>query len=191
MQRAIIDGEKVTGVTTQLMAQGIDTGDILEKAYADINENDNFEDIHDRLSLIGADLIVSTVKKLSEGLITPEPQDHSLATHAAKIEKEDCRIDFSLPASIVSARIRGVTPIPGAFTYLNGRMLKLSGVKAVDGSGKAGEVLSVSGVGAGGITVACGEGAILVMQVIPEGKGKMTAGDFVRGRKINKGDILG
>lgn len=190
MQRAIIDGEKVTGVTTQLMAQGIDTGDILEKAYADINENDNFEDIHDRLSLIGADLIVSTVKKLSEGLITPEPQDHSLATHAAKIEKEDCLIDFSRDAKEIHDLIRGLSPIPLSFTYLGGKMIKIkvSRISEYDGVfGKAGEVLSADSKG---ITVACGKGKLLITELVPEGKKAMTAAAFVNGRGVTAGDIF-
>ena len=190
MQRAIIDGEKVTGVSTQLMAQGVDTGDILEKAYVEINENDNFEDIHDRLSSVGADLIVSTIKKLSEGLIIPEAQDHALATHAAKIEKSDCLIDFANDATTIHNLIRGLSPIPLSFTYLNGKMIKIkaSRILADEGVfGKAGEVISTAG---DGITVACGAGKLLITELVPEGKKAMTAASFVNGRGVAAKDIF-
>ena len=190
MQRAIIDGDKVTGVTTQLMAQGVDTGDILEKAYVEIDENDNFEDIHDRLSAVGADLIVSTIKKLAKGLITPEPQDHSLATHAAKIEKADCLIDFTNDARDVHNLIRGLSPIPLSFAYLNGKMIKIKTSRIVEAEGvfgKAGEVLSADSKG---ITVACGKGTLLITELVPEGKKAMSAASFVNGRGVAVGDIF-
>ena len=190
MQRAIIDGDKVTGVTTQLMAQGVDTGDILEKAYVEIDENDNFEDIHDRLSLVGAELIVSTIKKLTEGLITPEGQDHSLATHAAKIEKTDCLIDFANDARDVHNLIRGLSPIPLSFAYLNGKMIKIKTSRIVEADGvfgKAGEVLSADSKG---ITLACGRGKLLITELVPEGKKAMSAASFVNGRGVAVGDIL-
>ena len=95
MQRAIIDGKKVTGITTMLMAAGLDTGDMLLRAEVEIGENDNFEDIHDRLAECGADLLIKTVEGLEKGEITPEAQDDSLSTYAAKIEKSDCLLDFS------------------------------------------------------------------------------------------------
>ena len=190
MQRAIIDGKKVTGITTMYMAEGLDTGDMLMKSELPILPDDNFEDIHDRLSLIGADLIVSTVKKLSEGLITPEPQDHSLATHAAKIEKEDCLIDFSRDAKEIHDLIRGLSPIPLSFTYLGGKMIKIkvSRISEYDGVfGKAGEVLSADSKG---ITVACGKGKLLITELVPEGKKAMTAAAFVNGRGVTAGDIF-
>jgi methionyl-tRNA formyltransferase len=190
MQRAIIDGDKVTGVTTQLMAQGVDTGDILEKAYVEIDENDNFEDIHDRLSAVGAELIVSTIKKLAEGLITPEAQDHSLATHAAKIEKTDCLVDFTNDARDVHNLIRGLSPIPLSFAYLNGKMIKIKTSRIVEADGvfgKAGEVLSADSKG---ITVACGRGKLLITELVPEGKKAMSAASFVNGRGVAIGDIF-
>ena len=108
-----------------------------------------------------------------------------------KVEKEDAKIDFTLDASTVDCRVRGVTPIPGAFAYLNGKMLKISRETVTDGKGKPGEVIDVSGIGEGYIVIACGSGAIRVTAVIPEGKGKMSAGDVIRGRKLSLGDILG
>ena len=117
-------------------------------------------------------------------------QDDSLACYAKKVEKDDCKIDFALSAKALDCIIRGVTPIPGAFAYHNGRMLKINKARPVDGKGRPGEVIDLSDKGEGYITIACGEGALKVSVLIPEGKGKMTAGDFVRGRKISIHDIL-
>ena len=104
--------------------------------------------------------------------------------------KEDCKIDFTFDAAVVDRRIRGVTPIPGAFAYLNGKMLKICRESVIEAKGKPGEVIEVNSSGEGYITVACGKDAIRVTSLIPEGKGRMSAGDFVRGRKIKLGDIL-
>ena len=190
MQRAIIDGEKETGVTIMHMAEGVDTGDIITSEAFEIGAEDDFEAIHDRSAEVGAKLLVKTVKALEDGTATRTPQDDSLATHAAKIEKEDCKIDFSRSATVLDCAIRGVTPIPGAFAYLKGKMLKIYKATPTDGKGKSGEVIALDAKGVGSFTVACGEGALKVWGVIPEGKGKMGAGDFVRGRKIELGDIL-
>ena len=190
MQRAIIDGEKVTGVTTMYMAQGLDTGDMLEKVTVEIGENDNFEDIHDRLASVGAELLVSTVKKLEKGEIVPEKQDDTLSTYAAKIEKTDCVIDFSKSAQEIHDLIRGLSPIPLSFAYLNGKMLKIRSSLTIEkqGSfGKAGEVVSADSKG---ITVVCGDGKLIITEVVPEGKKPMSAVSFVNGRGVAVGDIL-
>ena len=191
MQRAVMDGESETGVTIMYMDVGLDTGDIIATERFPIGDEDDFEYVHDTSVRVGSKLLSDTLYEIEAGRAVRIPQDESLATYAKKVEKEDCLVDFTLDSKVVSARIRGVTPIPGAFTYLNGKMLKIARVKAVDGRGEPGKVLEASGVGEGYITVACGEGAIKILQVTPEGKGKMSAGDFVRGRKIAVGDILG
>ena len=190
MQRAIIEGEKETGVTTMYMAQGLDTGDMLEKAVVDIKENDNFEDIHDRLASIGALLLVSTVRKLEKGEIVPEKQNDSLSTYAAKIEKSDCLLDFSKSAGEIHDLIRGLSPIPLSFAYLNGKMIKIKSSRLLENEnthGKLGEVISA---GALGIEVACGRGKILITEVVPEGKKAMSASAFVNGRGVSCGDIF-
>lgn len=190
MQRAIMDGERETGVTIMYMDEGLDTGDIIVAESFPITEEDDFESVHDRSAELGARLLSETVDAISNQSVTRTKQDDTLASYAKKVGKEDAKIDFSLDAKTASCRIRGVTPIPGAFAYLNGKMLKLCKVKAVAASGNPGEVIDVNSVGEGSITVAFGSGALLVSSVIPEGKGKMSAGDFVRGRKIKIGDIL-
>ena len=191
MQRAIMEGERETGVTVMYMDEGLDTGDIIASLAFPITETDDFEAIHDRSAEIGSTLLSNTVTSLFEGTATRTKQDGSLATYAKKVEKEDCKIDFTLDANTVNCRIRGVTPIPGAFAYLNGKMLKICRASVVsDVKGAPGEVVSLDSSGTGKITVSCGAGGLEISAVIPEGKGKMSAGDFVRGRKIKVGDIL-
>ena len=190
MQRAIIDGEPETGVTIMQMDEGLDTGDIISQVSFPILPEDNFETIHDESAEIGADLLLRTLKDIRAGVAVRTPQDGSLATYAKKIEKDDCRIDFNLSASVLDCRIRGTTPIPGAFCYHGGKMLKIFKAKPVKGSGKPGEVIALDPKGDGSFTVACADGALSVTGVIPEGKGRMSAGDFIRGRKIALGDIL-
>ena len=191
MQRAIIDGKTVTGITTMLMAAGLDTGDMLLKCEVEIGENDNFEDIHDRLSEAGAKLLVETVEKLEKGEITPEKQDDSKATYAAKIEKSDCLLDFSLDAKTLHDLIRGLSPIPLSFTHTpDGKLLKVVESRIFDAERTVkalpGTVLSVGE----DIKVVCGKGILSLLTVVPEGKGRMSAADFVRGRKIAEGDLL-
>ena len=190
MQRAIMDGEAETGVTVMQMDEGLDTGDMISQVSFPILPTDDFEAIHDTSAEVGADLLVRTLRDIESGVAVRTPQDSSLATYAAKIEKSDCKIDFSLPARTLDCRIRGTTPIPGAFCYHGGKMLKIYRAAPVEGSGNIGEVIAVDAKGDGSFTVACGEGALKVTGVIPEGKGRMSAGDFIRGRKIALGDVL-
>ena len=191
MQRAIIDGEAETGVTTMMMDVGLDTGDMLLVEKMPIEENDNFETVHDKLGAIGAHALLETVKAMKAGELVRHKQDDSLSTYAAKIEKEDCLIDFSKSAKAVHDLIRGLSPIPLGFTHTaDGKMLKIIATEIAERSGSfapAGTVLSVSG---GKITVACGEGSVALLTVLPEGKKRMQAADFINGRKIAVGDVL-
>lgn len=192
MQRALIDGEKETGVTTMCMAEGLDTGDMLEIAKISITEDDNFETVHDRLSEIGASLLVSTLLKLQDGSLVPQKQDDSLATYAAKIENQDCRIDFSQSANTVFNQVRGLSPFPLAYCKHNGKMLKVieCRMQNLDNSYSdkvCGEVVSLD---KGCITVKCKDGMISIRAVLPEGKSRMKASDYINGRKIQVGDIL-
>ena len=191
MQRAIIDGCKTTGITTMFMAEGLDTGDMLLKDEIEILENDNFENIHDKLGICGAKLLIRTVEGLLDGSIAPIKQNDAESSYAEKISKAECLLDFSRPARELHNRIRGLSPIPLSFTHTpDGKLLKIVSAKISDETVRhenAGEVISLDG---GSITVACGEGAISLLRVLPEGKGAMDASDFIRGRKINEGDIL-
>ncbi|MBQ7362905.1 MAG: methionyl-tRNA formyltransferase [Clostridia bacterium] len=190
MQRAVMEGERETGVTVMHMAEGLDTGDIISQLSFPIGDTDTFETVHDTSAELGSELLVKTIRNIESGAAVRAPQDNSLATYAKKVEREDCRVDFELPASRLDCIIRGVTPIPGAFAYLNDKMLKLFNARPVSGTGLPGEVIALDERGEGSFTVACGEGALRVSGVIPEGRGRMTAGDFIRGRKIKMGDIL-
>ena len=193
MQRAIMDGHPVTGITTMYMAEGLDTGDMLLKDELVIEEDDNFETIHDKLAACGAGTLLRTVEALKAGTLTAEPQDSSKATYAAKIEKADCLIDFSADAHTVHNRIRGLSPIPLAFTRTpDGKLLKVPGARrgqSPDAGSLAapGTILSLGE----GIEVACGAGSVILTVVTPEGKGRMPAADYIRGRKVNVGDRLG
>ena len=190
MQRAIMDGETITGITTMYMDVGLDTGDMLLKSEITIEENDNFETIHDKLAACGAKTLLRTVNGLREGTVVREKQDDSLSTYAAKIEKADCLIDFSKSAEEVHNLIRGLSPIPLSFTHTpDGKLLKVTEARIAEREkthGEFGRVLSLEN----GIEVACGKGSITLVGVLPEGKGRMSAADFIRGRKVAAGDVL-
>lgn len=189
MQRAIIDGEAVTGITTMYMDAGLDTGDMIYKEEFVIEDDHDFEDIHDGLAELGAKLLLKTVNDIRDGKAPREKQNEAEMTYAAKIEKADCLIDFGKSAKEVHDLIRGLSPIPLSFTHTpDGKLLKVLRARALqrDDNAVPGEVISLEG----GITVKCGEGAIELLRVLPEGKGRMDASDFIRGRKIAIGDLL-
>ncbi len=190
MQRAIMDGLTETGITTMLMNAGLDTGDMLLTARVPIGAHENFEDMHDKLGVAGAALLLETLQALRAGTVTPVPQDNALATYAAKIEKADCLIDFGKSAQTVHNTVRGLSPIPLAFTHTpDGKLLKLIAGRVVHADGvfsAPGTVLSLDGE----ITVACGTGSVAFTRVLPEGKGRMSAADYIRGRRLAVGDIL-
>lgn len=192
MQRAVMNGEKVTGVTTMVMAEGLDTGDMLEVAELPIGEEDDFETVHDNLAQLGADLLVSTVTKLEMGVLTPIPQPEEGASYAAKIEKEDCLLDFSRSAEELHDQIRGLSPAPLAYTTLNGKLLKVVSSKVLTHTrknlGNPGTVISTED---GVIAVECGASILGITALRPEGKKTMSAADFINGRGVGKGDILG
>ena len=190
MQRAIIDGHSITGITTMYMAEGLDTGDMLLRREMVIEDDDNFESVHDKLADLGAKTMLDTLAALKDGSLARTKQDDTVATYAAKIEKSDCLLNFSLSAKELHNLIRGLSPFPLSFTHTpDGKMLKVvcAKVSKVEGQlAPGGTVLSVDE----GIEVACGQGSILLLRVTPEGKGQMSAADFVRGRKVSVGDIL-
>lgn len=191
MQRAIMNGDSITGITTMYMAEGLDTGDMLLRAEVPILPEDNFESVHDKMAGVGARLLCETLDGLSSGSITPIPQDDSLATYASKITKEDCHLDFTRTARELDAIVRGLSPMPLAFAYLqSGKTIKIISAHPVSGSGDAGEVIACDARGEGSITVACRDGALAITQIVPAGKGRMSAGEFIRGRKISVGERL-
>ena len=190
MQRAVMAGETETGVCVMQMDKGLDTGDILSVRKFPITEEDDFGTVHDTSASVGGALLCETLTAIQEGRVKPQKQVGE-ASYAEKITKADAALDFSLPAHRLHAQIRGLSPIPLAYTKTpDGKLLKIVKASLAKGSGRAGEVIALSTEGDGGITVACGEGAISFHTVLPEGKGKMKAADMIRGRKIKEGDIL-
>ena len=188
IQRAIMDGEKETGVSIMKMDVGLDTGDVILAKKVDILENDNFESVHDKLILAGSNGLLKAIELFASNKATFTPQGDAF-TYAEKITKADCLIDFSKSATEVHNQIRGLSPIPVAFTKTpDGKILKVtkSHVASDVAAGKVGEVLSLNGE----IVVACKQGAVALDEVVPEGKGKMSASAFINGRKISVGDIL-
>ena len=191
MQRAIMNGEEKTGVTVMYMAEGLDTGDIIAQEEFAIEKDDDFEAIHDRSAVVGSKLLIKALGDIADGKAVRTPQDDSLATYASKVERADCKVDFTKNAKVLDCIIRGVTPIPGAFAYKDGKMLKIYKAIPTEECGDTpGEVIALDERGMGHFTVACGKGSLKILGVIPEGKGRMSAGDFIRGRKIKLGDIL-
>ena len=192
MQRVLIDGCAETGVTIMQMDVGLDTGDMLLVKRHPIGENDNFEDIHDALGALGATALLETLALLRAGKLTPVKQDDAQSSYAAKIEKGDCVLDFSLSAASLHDRIRGLSPIPLAFTRTpDGKMLKV--IESRVGATKAPEGVAPGTVIAldGCVSVACGEGVLELHRLLPEGKGRMSAADYIRGRRLSVGDCLG
>lgn len=192
MQRAVIDGKPLTGITTMYMAEGLDTGDMLLKAEFPIADNDNFETVHDGLGALGAKTLLQTIALLERGEAKRIAQDDSLATYAKKITKEDCLINFDASAKSIHDLIRGLSPVPLAFTHTpDGKMLKIVESVAADfydehTDEEIGRVISLDG----GIEVACRRGSVRILKLLPEGKSRMSAEDFIRGRKISVGDKL-
>ena len=176
IQRVILDGQKTTGVTTMQMDVGLDTGDMLMKAEIAIAENETADELHDRLSELGADLIVKTVHAVAEGRLQPEKQDDSQSCYAAMLDKSLSPIDFTKTAQQVHDQVRGLCSWPCATAELNGKRLKIHRTILSQGRGQPGQVLSLQP-----FIVACGEGAIEILELQPEGKKRMSAQSYLNG----------
>ena len=188
IQWAVLDGEKETGITTILMDEGIDTGDILLKKTIQIDTDETSGSLFDKLMALGAKTILETLDELEKGSLTPTKQGESPTAYAKMLTKAMGLIDFTRSAKELDCFVRGMDPWPSAYTLLAGKTLKLWKVRAVDGSGKAGSVIEI---GKESFTIACGEGAIEVLEVQLEGKKRMSAGDFLKGSTLNIGQELG
>ena len=188
IQWAVLDGEKETGITTILMDEGIDTGDILLKKTIKIDTDETSGSLFDKLMALGAETILETLDELEKGNLTPTKQGESPTAYAKMLNKAMGLIDFTKSAKELDCFVRGMDPWPSAYTLLSGKTLKLWKVRAVEGSGKAGSVIEI---GKESFTVACGEGAIEVIEVQLEGKKRMSAGDFLKGSTLNIGQELG
>ena len=188
IQWSVIDGESKTGVTTMQMDAGLDTGDMLLRSETDIAPDETAGDLHDRLSAMGAELIVKTLDALARGELKPEKQDDSGTCYAKMLTKELCAVDWSRSAREIHNQIRGLSPWPVATAVLEGRKLKLhrSAVSPIEAAeGKCGEIICLEP-----LTVKCGSGAVELLEIQAEGKKRMTAEDYLRGHKIEKGTVL-
>lgn len=190
IQRAVLNGDTESGVTTMLMDKGMDTGDMLLVEKTKIDENMTTGELFDTLANIGGKLLVKTLAELEKGTLTPVEQDHGDATHADKITNEECLVDFSSDAAAVHNKIRGLAPFPGSFCYLDGKVIKLFGSRMgnKDAKGVPGEVICANAKT--GVEICCGNGSVIVTSFKPEGKGLMSAQDMINGRKITVGSVF-
>ena len=185
IQWALIHGDEQTGITTMLMDEGLDTGDILLKEEVDIYEEDNASTLAGRLSEVGASLLIKTLRALRDKVIQPVPQIGK-ATYAPPLRKEDGRINWFLSAQEIADLIRGTYPWPGAYGYMNGEKILILKAKALhqNTEGTAGAIGEVS---RNDIYVCTGSGTLVVSEVRPEGKKTMTAAAFLHGRQVRTG----
>ena len=180
---AILNGEKTTGVTIMKTDVGIDTGDILLKEEVEIGYNETTGELFERLSKVGADLLISALELIKSEKATFYPQDENVATYTKMIKKEDALIDWSESSDRVKNRIRAFNPSPVAYTFYNGEQIKIFEAEVFDGKGSAGEIISCEK----DLVVACGEGAVLIKTLQKAGGKKMTAAEFLRGNKLPLG----
>ncbi|QFT71905.1 methionyl-tRNA formyltransferase [Ruegeria sp. THAF33] len=176
IHRAIMAGDAQTGVCIMQMEAGLDTGPVLLRQATDIGPEETTAELHDRLSAMGAALIVEALAKLPG--LTPDPQPEIGVTYAAKIDKSEARVDWSLPAVEVDRQIRGLSPFPGAWTEIEGNRVKLLASRLAEGQGAPGEVLNDD------LYVACGQGAIELLRLQRAGKGAQDKETFLRGWPI-------
>lgn len=188
IQRCIMEGERITGVTTMYMAEGLDTGDMILKEEVAIPPDMTASALHDKLSETGARLIVETLSLLEAGNAPRTPQTEDNTCYAAMIKKEDCFIDFSKPVESVYNQIRGLSDSPCAFTFLEGKRLKVYFSEIIDEETDAPAGAVVKG---NGLCVSCGGKILRLTEIQPEGGKRMKDGDFLRGRKIEEGTVLG
>jgi methionyl-tRNA formyltransferase len=178
---AIIRGEQETGDTIMLMDAGMDTGAILMRESVPIGIQDTAGELTERLSALGAKLITRALPLIASGTLTPVPQDGSKATLAPLLKKEDGRIDWTLSATDIHNRVRGLSPWPGAFSVLDGKTIKIIAAEAVAGSGEPGMLYERAGAV---LDVGCGSGMLRILSLQPEGKKVMSAAEFLRGHRI-------
>ena len=191
VQRAIEAGDSVTGVTIMQMEAGLDTGPMLATAATTITATDTAANLHDRLSTMGAQLLVETLARLECGAVTRQPQDNTLATYAAKLNKDEARLDWSGDADALARRIRAFNPWPVVHTTLDGKPLRLWLATASDATGPAQPPGTVLAADAGGIRVQCGQGALVITQLQAEGGRPLDARAFLNGRPLPPGSRLG
>jgi len=189
VQWAIINGERETGITTMLMDEKMDTGDILLSERVPIKPDDTCETLQQRLAVMGADLLVNTLRKIEKGDIRPIPQDHSKATYAPMLKKSDGRIDWHQPAAKIEAFIRGMNPWPGAFTFFNKKRLKIFKAEVVERDPGQPPGTVIKGA-ADQLHVAAGKYQLSISEIQSESGRRLPVAEFLRGCKIPEGAVL-
>ena len=187
INRCVIDGVTETGVTTMLMDVGLDTGDMLLKKTTAIGPDEDAQALHDRLALIGADVLAETLDLLAAGRLIPEKQDDQHTSYAPMLKKEEGLIDWDREPQTIRNMVRGLTPWPGAYTFIDGKTLKIYRCRATGGSGVPGTVLQAD---RSGLVVACRGGGLLIEELQLEGKKRLSARDFLAGYNIKPGAVL-
>ncbi len=187
IQWSVIDGCKEVGVTAMLMAEGLDTGDMLTKVSTELMPEETAGELHDRLSILGSKLITDTIISLEKGEITPQPQIEEHSSYAPMLNKAMAKLDFNKDAITLHNLIRGVNPWPVAHTTFEGKLLKVYRAEIAEGySGNAGEILDEKN-----FIIGCCEGALKLTEIQSEGAKRMPASQFLMGKAIKKGDYLG
>lgn len=192
IQRAIMAGEKSLGITIMKMDDGLDTGAMLAKKWILPSNKTSCGEIEDRLSHIGAELLLSVMRNLNTEKYPPKKQADSKSTYASKIMPEDRALDFSESAEVCQNRVRALSPAPLAVAMLGGSSVKVVSAIALDEkpTGAPGTVHSLFAKGSGAININCKSGVLSVLRLVPEGKSEMSAGDFIRGRKIDEHGVF-
>ncbi len=185
IQRAVINGDEETGITSMMLDAGLDTGDMLVKESVKILPDETAGELFDRLSNLGTKVLFDTLEKIENCSLTRTKQDDSLSTYAAMLSKDECVIDWNLSAQTVHNKVRGMNPWPVAVTMFKGKKLKIFRTKLCDKSGTPGEVISVNPP-----VIACGVGSVELIEVQLEGKNKMSAEEFFRGQRITAGSRI-
>ncbi len=192
IQHTLLAGDALTGVTTIYMDRGVDTGDIILQRTLEIGPDEDAGSLHDRLAEIGAELLLETCDRIEAGEAPRSPQNEAFATKGAKLTKVDGIIDWSRDAAHLARHVRAMTPWPGAHTFLLGRPLHVTRVRAVEPGprrGAPGEIVSCHP--ASGVLVACGSGCLALLEVKPAGSRAMSAIEFLCGYPVEEGDFLG
>lgn len=191
IQWAVINGERVTGVTTMRMDEGLDTGDMIMKEEVELVPEETGGSLFDRLAQTGAELCVRTLEAIQDGTAVYIPQDHEAATHTTMIKKELGEMDWSRPAKELECLIRGLNPWPSAYTHLNGKTLKIWKAMVVAQEMEKGEPGVVTAVEKDRIVVQTGEGQLALLEVQMEGKKRMATDAFLRGFSVDVGNKFG
>jgi methionyl-tRNA formyltransferase len=185
---AIIKGETETGVTTMFLDEGVDTGPILLARKVAIEDFETAGQLHDRLAVLGAELLLETIRGLKSHAVRPRPQPSAGAGRGRLLRKEDGLVDWTRPARVLACQVRGMDPWPGAYTTFKGKNLKLFGARPDLGLGRPGQVLGLDG---DRLLVAAGEGSLSVSELQLAGKKRQTAFDFWHGQRLSRNDCFG